>query len=323
MAVVGGRLGHVATQTRGGSWPQTVRQSWPIIRPIVIQILLAAGISVVIALVAGLRAPFVPPVIAVATLELICARHHRRAVEMIFAGVVGLLVGAAFNPVWPTLDLLTGGAIGTIVAFLVAITTTPANPVPEVYRALDPLLSLVASRVRAISAALRTGDMEAAGEAVYALNDCDTHLRRLDETLVAVRRSAVLARWRHRQNLPVATTTATEIGHAVRHTRTMAVHAWWGVLRVGEHVPAALPPMLDAMADGIAVLRGEIRQGAPPEQTRRLLISSAQWVGVMRKEPLGLAAASVAGNADAAILNFLIATGLPLEVAENAIHRPL
>ncbi|HZN77857.1 MAG TPA: hypothetical protein VFC00_40110 [Micromonosporaceae bacterium] len=322
MAVAtGGRLAQVE-ETPKESWSKTVRRSWPIIKPITVQIGLAAVVSLAIALVAGLRAPFVAPLVAVATVEVICARHHRRIVEMIFAGGLGLVAGAAFNPDWPAADLLSNAAAGSFVAVVVAIATTPGNPVPEVYRTIDPLLALVAHRVRTVAAALRTGDMAAAGEAVYALNDCEAHLRRLDETLVAVRRSMLLAYWRRGQDLPRATTTATEIGHAVRHTRAMAVQAWWGVLRGGEHVPAALPPMLDAMADGIAVLRGEIRQEGPLEQTRRLLISSAQWVVVMRKEPLGMAAATVAGNADAAILNFLIATGLPLEAAENAIHRP-
>jgi hypothetical protein len=315
-----GHLGQGADAPKQ-NWPQTVRRSWPIIKPILFQVGLAAGVSFAAALAAGLRVPFVAPLMAIATVELICARHHRRVVEMIFAGASGLLVGAAFNPSWPAAHLLINAAVGVFVAIVVAVASTPGNPVPEVYRTIDPLLALVAQRVRTVATALRTGDMAAAGEAVYALNTCDSHLRRLDETLVAVRRSMLLARWRRGQNLPRATATATEVGHAVRHTRAMAVQAWWGVLRGGEQVPAALPPMLDAMADGIAVLRGEFRQAGPLDQTRRLLISSAQWVMVMRKEPLGIAAATVAGNADAAILNFLIATGLPLEAAENAIHR--
>jgi len=318
----GGRPQTVAG-ARDKSWPATVRRSWPIIKPIVIQIALAVGVAFAVAMMLGLRAPIVASVIAVATLELICARHHRRAVEMVFAAALGLLAGAMLHPTWPTTDLLVDAVIGTMVAIAVAIATTPVNPLLEVYRAIDPVLELVTGRVRAIAAALRTGDMAAAGEAVHALNECDGRLKRLDETLVAVRRSAPLARWRRGHNLPKATTAATEIGHAVRHTRAMAVQAWGGGLRGGEHVPAALPPMLDAMADGIAVLRGEIELGGQPEQTRRLLISSAQWAGVMRKEPLSMAAATVAGNADAAILNFLIATGLPVEAAENAIHRPL
>lgn len=300
-----------------------LRRSWPVIRPIMIQIGLAGGLALVLALAVGRPAPLFAPAVAVATMEMICSRHHRTTVTLVFGAILGLLVGAAFNPAWPASDALINAAIGGAVAVAVAIVTTPRDPVTEVTKTIDPLLALVAAQVRVIATALRTGDTVLAREALRALNGCNDELRRLDETLVQVRRSAVLVRWRSGQDLPTATTTATEIGHAVRGIRAMALQAWWGVLRGGEPVPAALPQMLDALADGLAILRTDLANGGPPRQSRRLLISSAQWLAVMRTEPLGIAAAAAAANADAAVLNLLIASGMTVEAADASIHKPL
>ncbi|HET6213253.1 MAG TPA: hypothetical protein VFE14_10320 [Micromonosporaceae bacterium] len=300
---------------------ENVRRSWPVIQPVLIQMGLAAGIALLVSLAIGHTWPIFAPIFAVAALEMICSRHHRTAVTLAFGMVLGVLLGGSFNPAWPAGHAFTDAVIGGAAALAVAVFTTPANPVAEVHRAIDPLLGLVSAQIRNIATALRTGDVTAARTALHALNASADELRKLDETLVQVRRSAILARWRSGQDVPAATTTATEIGHAVRSIRAMALQAWWGVLRGGESVPAALPQMLDALADGIAVLRGDIGRGNQLRQARRLLISSAQWITVMRTEPLGIAAAAVAANADAAVINLLIATGLSVEQAEASIQQ--
>lgn len=306
-----------AVWTRGVA---NFKEVWPVIRPVLFQMVIAVGGATLIAF--GLDMPLLfAAVFAAATLELICARHHRLIAASLFGVAVGLFLGTAFNPDVSMVRALASALIGVVVAVLVAVATTPADPVAEVERAVDPLLRLVSSQVRIIGSALRTGDMAAAGNALWALNDCDPYLRRLDDILVSVRRSAPLARWRNQQDLPKATTTATEVAYAVRHTRTMAVEAWRGVLRDGRRVPPALPPMLDAMADGVAVLRGELEKGTSLEQTRRLLVSSAQWATVLQTEPVDVSSAAVAGSAQAAVVNLLIASGLPLDEAETAVTK--
>jgi hypothetical protein len=303
------------------AWWRTVRASWPIIRPIALQLALAAGLAALIAAAVGHRMPVFAPLFAIVVTEFLCSRHHRRPVEIAFGASLGLLLGSTFNPAWSATNALVDAAIGAVTATTIALATTPRNPVAEVHRAVDPVLTQLSTQVRAIAAALRANDAPAAGAAVYALHDTDTGLRHLDETLLHVRRAALLTHWRRGEDLTAATTTATEVGHAVRHVRGVARHAWWGVLRGGEPVPAALPQMLETLADGVAVLRVEIAEGGKLKDARQLLISAGRWVGVMRAERLGLAAAAVAAGAEAAVLNLLIATGLPLGAADAALRR--
>ncbi|WP_027342488.1 aromatic acid exporter family protein [Hamadaea tsunoensis] len=301
-----------------------VRDAWPVIRPIAWQILLAVVISSGLALLLGHTGfPVFAPLLAVATMELICARHHRRAVEMSFGVVIGALLTAVVGPSWSTPHVLIDAAIGTATAIGVAWFTTPRSPVRLVNTAIDPLLSELAGNIRAVSTALRRQDPPTAGAAVYSLVGTDAGLHRLDEVLLQVRRSAFLIKWSTGQDLTAYTRTAANIGDAVRNIRGVAEHAWWGILRAGEHVPSPLPQALDTLADGIGVLREELDRDGCLSNARPLLISSAQWISMMRSDHLSLGAAGVAASADAAVFNLLKATGMPAVEADAAQHARL
>lgn len=303
------------------TWLAMVRGSWPIVRPIVWQIFLAITISTVVAkLLRHDGFPIFAPLFAVATMELICARHHRRAVEIGFGVVCGILLTALFGPSWSSPHVLIDAALGAVTAVAVAWWTTPRSPVALVNQAIDPLLADLTTNLRAVSNALRSGDATAAGAAVYAMVETDTWLRRLDESLVQVRRSKYLLRWSTGEDLTQHTDTATEIGNAVRNIRGLAQHAWWGILRPGEPVPMPLPQALDALADGIGVLREELERQGSVAKARPLLVAASRWVSMMRDSKLSLGAAAAAASADAAALNLLIATGMPASEAD-ALQR--
>src|SRR4051794_11352322 len=83
------------------TWRAMVRDSWPVIRPIAWQIFLAVTIATVVAnLLRHEGFPIFAPLFAVATMDLICARHHRRAVEIGFGMVCGALLTALVGPSW-------------------------------------------------------------------------------------------------------------------------------------------------------------------------------------------------------------------------------
>jgi hypothetical protein len=298
-----------------------MRDSWPVVRPIAVQILSAAIGATALAFLLGHQGfPIFAPLFAVATMELICARHHRRAVEMLFGVAVGALLTAVVGPSWSTPHVLIDAGLGAITALAVAWFTTPRSPVALVNHAIEPLLTSLAINLRTISAALRGQDPAAAGGAVYALVETDVWLRRLEEALLQVRRSALVLRLSTGQDLATHAGMATEIGYAVRHIRSLAQHAWWGILRAGEPVPVALPQALDALADGIGVLREQLERQACPRTARPLLISAAQWVAMIREERLSLGAAGVAASADAAVLHLLVASGVPAAEADALQH---
>lgn len=304
------------------TWRAMVRDSWPIIKPIAGQILASLAIATAIAkLLRHEGFPVFAPLFAVATMELICARHHRRAVEIGFGVVCGALLTALIGPSWSSPHVLIDAFIGLVVAVAVAWATTPRSPVTLVNQAIDPLLADLATNLRAVSNALRSGNAPAAGAAVYAMVETDTWLRRLDEALLQVRRSKYLLRWSTGQDLTQHTDTATEIGNAVRNIRGLAQHAWWGILRPGEPVPTPLPQALDALADGIVVLREELERNGCVAKARPLLVSAARWITMMRDSKLSLPAAAVAANTDAAVLNLLIATGMPATEADVLQHQ--
>jgi hypothetical protein len=289
--------------------------------PAVLQILAAGGLAIVVALLLGFDKPVGAPLFAITTLEFVCARH-RRSVAVFFFGLGFGLAIAAVASGYRTLDrVLLDLVVGVAVAMLVAFLTTPRNPTRRVNETLVPLLNSLTVNVRAVASALRTRDEEAAKAAVYALVDTDNDLRRLNEVLLATRRSAAITLWTTGQDLEAYAGTAREIGYAVRNIRVMARHAWWGVLHVGETVPVALPPMLESLADGLGLLRDELSRDGQLRVAQPQLVSAARWIDVMRGDRLGLASAAVAADADAAVLNLLIATGIPLAKADAMVNH--
>jgi hypothetical protein len=283
--------------------------------------IIAVGVATALAMLFGHTGfPIFAPLFAVATLELICAPHHRRAVEMLFGVAIGALLTAIVGPSWSTPHVLIDAGIGAASALAVAWFATPRFPAALVNHAIEPLLSSLARNLRSISTALRQRDPAAAGAAAYALVETDVGLRQLEESLLQVRRSALILRWSTGHDLATRTDTATEIGYAVRHIRSLAQHAWWGILRADETVPTPLPQALDALADGIAVLREELNRDGCLGNARPLLISAAQWVAMMHEQQLSLGAAGVAASADAAVLNLLMATGMPAAEADALQH---
>ncbi len=265
--------------------------------------------------------PLFAPLMAVTLIQVLCAPHRRGLWLFLFGEANGALATTIFVPHFSTRHAALNALIGVFAAIGVAYTTTPRKPVRRINEAIEPVLSQLALNTRAIAAALRSGDTTAAGNAVYSLNDVDRDLNRLQNVLRQVRRSAIWSRI-SRRNLAEYVNSAREIGFAVRDIRTLARHAWWGVLRTGEPVPPALPQMLDALADGLAVLRDEMHRDGQPHEARPLLISAGRWVDVMRSQPLSISAATVAASADAAVLDLLIATGVPLNDADQMLRRP-
>lgn len=289
--------------------------------PATVQILAAGGLAILVAELVGFDRPIGAPLFAVTTVEFVCARH-RRSVAIFFFGVgIGLGIAAVASGYRGldriVLDLVVGVAVALIVAFL----TTPRDATRRLNAALEPVLNNLAVNTRHIAVALRTHDVDAARAAVYALAETEEELKRVREVMNSVRRSAAITLWTTGRDLDAYATTATEIGYAVRNIRVMARHAWWGVLRGGENVPMALPPMLEALSDGVGLLRDELKRDGALRIAQPQLVSAARWIDVMREERLGLASAAVAADADAAVLNLLIATGIPLAKADAMLNH--
>jgi len=287
----------------------------------VIQISSAAILATALGLAVGHRFPLFAPLTAVTLIQVLCAPHRRGLWLFLFGEVNGALVCTMFIPNFSTRHAALNALIGAIVAIGVAYATTPRNPIKLVNEAIEPVLTRLAHNVRGIASALRDGDTSAAGAAVHSLNNSDDDLEGLKEVLNQVRRSAVLTRVSGK-NINDYLSTAKEISFAVRDIRSLARHAWWGVLRGGEPVPTGLPQMLEALADGLAVLRDEIHKDGQPHEARPLLVSAGRWIDVMRSQPLSISAAAVAASADAAVLELLVASGVPEGDADQMLHRP-
>lgn len=285
--------------------------------PTAAQIILAAGLAIAVAALLKFDRPIGAPLFAVTTLEFICARHRRNVAVFFFGLGFGLAIAALASgyrsPDRVILDLV----VGVTVAVTVAWATRDRDPAARVRATIAPILSTMTVHVRAIGAALRERDEAAAQAAVYGLAETAESLRRLDEVLQSVRRSRFFAG----SDLDSCIVSAREISYAVRSVRMMARHAWWGVLRGQEPVPAALPPMLASLADGMSLLRDQLSPGGQMRVAYPQLVSAARWVDVMRAERLGLASAAVAADADAAVLNLLIATGIPAAKADAMLNH--
>jgi hypothetical protein len=281
----------------------------------------AAILATAIGLALGHRFPLFAPLTAVTLIQVLCAPHRRGLWLFLFGEVNGALAVTVFIPNFSTRHAALNALTGAVTAIGVAYATTPRDPVKLVNEAIEPVLTRLAYNVRTIASALRAGDAATAAAAVESLNDIEEELDRLKEVLLQVRRSAVLT-GTSAKNIKAYRSTATEIRYAVRNIRTLARHAWWGMLRTGEPVPSGMPQMLESLADGLAVLRDEIHKDSQPHEARPLLISAGRWIDIMRSQPISISAAAVAASADAAVLDLLIATGVPLEDADQMLHRP-
>jgi hypothetical protein len=281
----------------------------------------AAFLATAIGLAVGHGFPLFGLMTAITLVQVLCAPHRRPLWLFLLGAVAGALASTMFIPGYPTQHASLNSFIGAAAAVGVAYATTPRNPTKLINDAIEPLLTRLAHSVRGIGAALRSGDADAAAEAVEELNKSEKELERLKEVLHQMRRSAMLTRM-SAKSIKAYRLTAMEIGYAVRDIRTLAWHAWWGMLRSGERAPTGLPQMLEALADGVAVLRDEMHKDGQPHEARPLLISAGRWIDVMRSQPLSISAAAVAASADAAVLDLLIATGVPLEDADQMLHRP-
>jgi hypothetical protein len=285
--------------------------------PIAAQIMLAAILALAATALLHLDRPIGAPLFAVTTLEFICARHRRHVAVFFFGLGFGLAIAAIASGYLSAGRVLFDLAVGVTIAVVVAWATRDRDPVARVRETVVPILTTMTVNVRAIGAALRERDEAAAQAAADALGKTAEELRRLDEVLQSVRRSRFFAD----ADLDRCLVTAREVSYAVRGVGVMARHAWWGVLRGKEPVPAALPPMLAALADGMSLLRDELRPGGEMCRAYPQLVSAARWVDVMRSERLGLASAAVAADADAAVLNLLIATGIPVAKADAMLNH--
>jgi hypothetical protein len=291
------------------------------LRLTLLQISSAPVLATALGLAIGNRLLLFAPLTAVTGVQVLCAPHRRGLWLFLFGEVNGAFITTLFIPGFSTGHAAINALIGAVVAVGVAYATTPRHPVRLVNEAIEPVLSRLALNFRVICCALRTGDTHAAGAAAYALNDSDHDLESLKEVLHQVRRSAVIIQLPGR-DVDDYLAKAKEIGFAVRDIRTLAHHAWWGMLRAGEPVPTGLTQMLETLADGLAVLRDEIHKDGQPHEARPLLISAGRWVDVMRSQPLSISAATVAACADAAVLDLLTATGIPVNDADQMMHRP-
>jgi len=281
----------------------------------------AAILATAIGFAFGHRFPLFAPLTAITVIQVLCAPHWRGLWLFLFGEVNGALAATVFIPNFSTRHAALNALAGTLVAIGVASATTPRDMEKLVNDAIEPVLTRLAHNVRGIAVAMRAGDAEAAAKAVSSLNQSEAELERLKEVLLQARRSAVLTRV-SAKSLKAYRNTVKEIGYAVRDIRTLARHAWWGMLRTREPVPTGLPQMLESLADGLAVLRDEIHKDGRPHEARPLLISAGRWIDIMRAQQLSISAAAVAASADAAVLDLLIATGVPLEDADQMLHRP-
>jgi hypothetical protein len=307
----------MGTGTRGRTAGSAVRRSIPA----ALQIVAAAGLAILVAELVGFDRPIGAPLFAVTTLEFVCARH-RRSLAIFFFGMGFGLAIAAVAAGYRSLDrVVLDFVVGVGVAMIVAFMTTPRDATRRLNEALEPVLNNMTVNIRAVAGALRTHDVEAAKAAAYAMAQTDEDLQRVREVMLSVRRSAAITLWTTGKDLDAYATTANEVGYAVRNVRVMAQHAWWGVLKGGEAVPMALAPMLEALSDGVSLLRDELKRDGTLRVAQPQLVSAARWIDVMQEEQLGLACAAVAADADAAVLNLLVATGIPVAKADAMLNH--
>jgi len=209
-------------------------------------------------------------------------------------------------------DAMVGGAVALLVAALL-----PAAPWKAAHRAARTALLDLAEVLRECAAALREGDP---GQAAFALGRAratspalatwgDALLTGRDITRLSPLRRDTAHEW------AAQSTLAAGVDRATRNLRVLVRRVLFAVGEA-EHLPPAMPDLLEELADVLVLLAEDI--GRSQDRALRAL---AELAGRLDPAQLtgGLSAAVVVGQLRSAVVDLLEGVGVPPDRARAAL----
>ncbi len=207
-------------------------------------------------------------------------------------------------------DALIGGACALLIAALL-----PADPWRSARRRAVRTLTELAEAVRCCARALEDGDAGEAAEALAGSRATQAGLDAWAEALVTGRDISRLSPMRRDggQTHGRLVDLHAGIDRATRNLRVLARRVVFS-LETGEVLPAGLAVELRRLADVIDLVREDPEGQAPPELLRLAAELDPEALGTA-----GLSASVVVAQLRSAVVDLLVATGVPMAQARTAL----
>ncbi|MGA8850994.1 MAG: FUSC family protein [Aeromicrobium sp.] len=214
-------------------------------------------------------------------------------------------VGAGNPAITRFLDALVGGVVG-----LAAILLIPRNPVRDIDREVQSILTRVADILGRIAQALRTVDADLADQQLAAARDMQPQVDVMTATAANVREIARMSpvRWSQREHVQTYVATVRDLDNAVRDTRVLARKAST-LLRFREPVPADMESAIDGLARAFTIFADDLSERDDFEEARTVLVESAKLATNALTETMTINSATIAAQVRSLAADLLYASG--------------
>ncbi|WP_405431551.1 FUSC family protein [Micromonospora sp. NBC_00617] len=215
------------------------------------------------------------------------------------------------------LDAVVGGVVGLAVVGLLL----PVNPMRVLDHTAAPVTETLSAQLRQVAQALRQRDPNLARHALDRLRGVGPDLDRLHEALSGADEVVILApaRWRRRHDVE-------RYKRGMQHFERVAIEsqelARWATtsLEYDEPVPKQLATAVERLADGLRLLRQDVRKGKAPEQTQQAALDIGRLAGQADAEGLRPYSAAMVTQLRTAASDLLRASGYEPERANSLVR---
>jgi hypothetical protein len=217
-------------------------------------------------------------------------------------------------------DALIGGAV----ALLVSQVLLPRDPVAGVTNAAHELAARLGRALRETAAALDTGDVDRARQALDVARGTDAQLADFADA-IEIARETVSVRppvWRARERLPLYAGAVAQLDYAVRDTRVLARRAVAVARRRGP-APGDLGAAVALLADALDELVRHLDDPAAETSSRRLALDAARRATGVLDEDHGLHTSALIAQIRSTAVDLLRGSGLSEDEATTALEDAL
>ncbi len=215
-------------------------------------------------------------------------------------------VAGATNPALTRfLDALVGGLIGFVMTLLI-----PRNPVRDIDREVQKILTGLAGTLAQIAAALRDEDSRGADRALLRARNMQPAVEDMIATATNAREIARMApmRWKQRDHVESYFASLTNIDNAVRDSRVLARRAST-MLRHGESPPPDLPLAIVALGQAVGIFGSDLSEREAFDEAQNQLIQAARMATLALPTAASINTAATIAQVRALAADLLFASG--------------
>ena len=215
-------------------------------------------------------------------------------------------VAGAGNPaVTRFLDALLGGVVG-----LLLILAIPRNPVRDIDREVQRILTQLADILERLAQAMRTVDVQLADAQLAVTRDMQPQVDVMNATANNVSEIARMSpvRWSQREHVQTYVASVRDLDNAVRDTRVLA-RKTSTLLRRREPVPPQMEVALDGMARAFRIFANDLSEQADFEEARTALVEAARLAVNALTGSMTINSATIAAQVRSLAADLLYASG--------------